>query len=73
MSQYGCQPSVGTQLVEVVQTVATHAVEHHKALYERGFVVTAISLLDVNVARHALGDAKRAQRLDEHRRSAVGG
>jgi hypothetical protein len=73
MSQYGCQPSVGSQLVEVVQTVSAHAVEHHEALYESGFVVTAIPLLDVNVARHALCDAERAQRLDEHRRSAVGG
>jgi hypothetical protein len=38
----------------MLAAVSAHAVEHHEALYERGVIVTAVPLLDVNVARHAL-------------------
>ena len=54
MSPYGCQSRVGAQLVEVVRTVSAHAVSHHEALHERGFIGTAVPLPDVDVARHAL-------------------
>jgi hypothetical protein len=73
MTEHTCQTGVGTQLIEIIQTISTHAIQNYKALHKRRFVVAAIPLLNVDVASYALCDTERPQRLDEYGRPSVSG
>jgi hypothetical protein len=63
VSQQLLQPAVLPQVCEVFQAFPAQGVEHHKAFHHRGFIVAAVSLLDMHLASNAGRKPQRAEGL----------
>src|SRR5262252_5968299 len=58
------QARIGSQLLEIFQTLSAHRIQNHKTLNKSSLVKTAVSLFYVNLLLNCFWQTQRAERLN---------
>jgi len=67
------QPRIFPQPLEVIEALATHRIQNHRALHHRRFVAVPFPLPDPRVRPHTGRQSQRAERLHHQRHATHGG